>query len=124
MTDPVVLVIEDDPVVRAVTYKQITQLGYRCLMANSAEEALSNDLLNVGLIFMDIGLPGMDGICATHKIRDMEHQAAAKHVPIIALTAHSTKEACLTAGMDDFLQKPAMLSDIEQVLDRWLPKAN
>ena len=72
------------------------------------------------MILMDIGLPGIDGMQTAVEIRKLEEHQSLKRVPIIALTAHSNKEQCLLAGMDEFLQKPALLKDLETSLAKWL----
>jgi HPt (histidine-containing phosphotransfer) domain-containing protein len=65
-------------------------------------------------------MPGMDGYEATRLLREAE--SGRRHVPIVALTAHSgetDRARCLAAGMDDYLAKPATLDDLASVLDRW-----
>src|SRR5579885_3134210 len=109
----IVLIVEDDPVIRLLTRKQVLQLGYECECVETAEEAVERDRGDVGLIFMDIGLPGMDGITATMMIREQEAANKGAPVPIVGLTAHSEQEACLAAGMNDFLQKPALLTHMK-----------
>lgn len=121
MDKKVVLVVEDDPVLRMMTCRQISQLGYACESVSSGEEAVARDGFDIGLIFMDIGLPGIDGITTAMRIREQELDASRKRVPIIGLTAHSERKTCIMAGMDDFLQKPALLADLKQMLDKWLP---
>jgi CheY-like chemotaxis protein len=121
MTSTLILLVEDSPVARFVTQKQIAQLGYTSETAASGEEAVEKYDGNFSLIFMDVGLPGIDGIEATKQIRERERNQQFKHVPIIALTAHSNKEQCLAAGMDDHLQKPALIADLKRMLDSWLP---
>ncbi|MFP4164499.1 MAG: response regulator [Chitinispirillaceae bacterium] len=62
----------------------------------------------IDLIFMDVQMPGMDGLRATEAIRSKEKNSL-KRIPIIAQTASATKEEkerCLTAGVDGFLTKP------------------
>lgn len=76
------------------------------------------------LIFMDIQMPQMSGYEATRLIRD--HKATG-HIPIIALTAGTVKgerERCLAAGMNDYLSKPILLKDVENILHRYLSAAN
>jgi len=121
MTDQLILVVEDDPIVRLVAQKQLRRLGYDCKTVATGERALECDDDDIALIFMDIGLPGIDGIQTTRLIREREQHECSRRVPIVALTAHSDREQCLRAGMDDYLQKPALLNDLKQRLEKWLP---
>lgn len=116
----VILIVEDNPVLRMITQKVLRHLGYESVAVGSGEEAVAYDCVEIALIFMDIGLPGIDGTHATMMIREKELREGCKRTPIIALTAHSDQEICFLAGMDDFLQKPAMLVDLKRMLDKWL----
>ncbi|MCH7401336.1 histidine kinase N-terminal 7TM domain-containing protein [Belliella kenyensis] len=72
------------------------------------------------LIFMDIQMPEMSGYEATQEIRRIEKDTK---TPIIALTAGTVKgeyERCLEAGMDDYLSKPILVSDISAMLGKYL----
>jgi CheY-like chemotaxis protein len=121
MQNKIILVVEDDPTLQIVARMSIQHLGYRCEIAGSAEAALERDHRDVALIFMDIGLPGIQGTHATMQIREMELRQQRKRVPIVALTGHAIKEQCLEAGMDDFLLKPALLHDYQRMIEKWAP---
>ncbi|MFN3715019.1 MAG: response regulator [Alcanivoracaceae bacterium] len=77
------------------------------------------------LIFMDIQMPGMDGIETTLRLREMESEG--QRVPIVALTAHalaSERQQLLSAGMDDYLTKPVNEKQLTHVLERWARNKN
>jgi len=74
---------------------------------------------NPDLILMDIQMPIMSGYEATTAIREIETH----HTPIIALTAGTIKgekERCLQAGMDDYLSKPIVLEQFNQIISQYL----
>lgn len=76
------------------------------------------------IIFMDIGLPGMDGIQVTKKIRKSELQKGyGSPVPIVALTAKTDPTfatLCVKAGMNGFLHKPLTTDKAKEVLNEHL----
>jgi CheY-like chemotaxis protein len=119
MKRPLILVVEDDPIVRDLTTRQLVLLGFDAIAVPCGEDAVEQHHDGIALILMDIGLPGMDGIQATLMIREKELREQRQRIPIVALTAaDSTKRA--TAGIDDFLQKPALLADIKRTLAKWI----
>jgi putative two-component system response regulator len=104
---PTILVVEDEPRIREVLSGLLGALGYRLLMAASAEQAL--DALNVvspDLVLTDVHLGAMSGIdlCARLKA-DPRYEL----MPVVILTAVGDLEARvagLAAGADDFFTKP------------------
>jgi len=123
MTKPIVLVVEDDPTLRGLTRLQLRKLGCDCVLVESGEAALAYNKEHIALVFMDIGLPGMDGIYTTMLIREEELRGQKKRVPIVAVTGHADRESVMkkSVGMDDFLQKPALLNDLKQIIDKYIP---
>ena len=68
-------------------------------------------------------MPVMDGFEATARLRALE-QELGTHTAVVALTANALqgdREACLAAGMDDYLAKPFTLAQLTRILDRWAP---
>ncbi len=103
-----ILIAEDDASNFMYLQALLEEKGCKILHAHNGEQALRMGLNGhkIDLILMDIGMPVMDGITATRKIRDME-----KSIPIIAHSAFvldDAKERALEAGCDDFLTKPVM----------------
>ena len=67
---------------------------------------------------MDMHMPVMGGLEATRHIRSLE--APGEHTPIIAMTANAMdtdRQACLEAGMDDYLSKPFRLAELHAILE-------
>jgi signal transduction histidine kinase/ligand-binding sensor domain-containing protein/CheY-like chemotaxis protein len=118
-----VLVVEDQALNREVAEGMLTALGLQVATAADGREAL--DMLAAGtvdIVLMDCQMPVMDGFSATAELRRRE--GAGRRTPVIALTADATsegREACLAAGMDDYLAKPFTRVALHTVLARWLP---
>ena len=116
-----ILLVEDNIVNQKVALKILEKLGYKADVANNGLEAVDNaKRKDYDLIFMDILMPKLGGIDATTRIREVF--GAKKNPKIIAMTADtmmSDREACLNAGMDDYLNKPIRVEDLRVVLDKW-----
>jgi PAS domain S-box-containing protein len=129
-----ILLVEDNPVNREVACGMLETLNLRIDTAENGREAVAAvESGEYALIFMDCQMPEMDGFTATQLIREREASTtppshinvhrSLSHVPIVALTAHAMqgdRELCLAAGMDDYLTKPFTLSQLKQVLARWV----
>ena len=104
-----VLLVEDNLVNQRVAARMLQNLGHSVQIANDGRDALSVlDRETFDLVFMDIQMPGIDGLTATRMIRDREKETGS-HIPIVAMTAHAMKgdqERCLASGMDGYLSKP------------------
>jgi PAS domain S-box-containing protein len=121
-----ILLAEDNITNQQVAVGLLKRLGLRAdAVANGAEAIKALETLPYDLVLMDVQMPEMDGLEATRRIRS-PHSAVRNHeVPIIAMTAsamQSDREACLNAGMNDYVSKPVSRSVLAEALDRWLPK--
>ncbi|MBY0551151.1 MAG: response regulator [Candidatus Obscuribacterales bacterium] len=119
-----ILVVEDQVVLQYVAKRQLGLLGYEPDFAEDGIKAVQMAVSSkYDIVFMDVMLPEMDGLKATGLIREAE-QVSGTRTPIIGMTAYSLRDKCLEAGMDDFLQKPVMLEQLEKVLLKWLPEGS
>lgn len=102
-----ILVVDDNPTNLKLAMCVLELEGYLVDQAIDAEQALIflRDIVP-DLIFMDISLPGMDGLTLTRMLKDQDRF---KHVPIVALTAFAMKgdeERAREAGCDGYIAKP------------------
>lgn len=118
--DKLILIAEDDAVLRLIIVKQLSKLGYvGHVVENGAEAVVMAAKIPYKLILMDIQMPKLDGVEATKAIRKAE-QKTGRRVPIVALTATTDRQTCLNAGMDDFLSKPITIEQLQSAVDRWV----
>ncbi|MDH1528987.1 response regulator [Pseudomonas mosselii] len=117
-----VLLVEDNPVNQSVIEAMLRSLGFEVSLAMDGAQAV--DLVGqqrFAAVLMDCRLPHVDGYEATRRIRQLPGSAG---LPIIALTASALqgdRERCLAAGMNDYLSKPFKRTDLQRILQRWLP---
>ncbi|MCP3983237.1 MAG: response regulator [bacterium] len=124
MTSARILLVEDNPVNQAVAVAMLEDLGHEIDAAYNGAEALEFMAgSEYELVFMDCGMPVMDGFAATVAIRQREAAVPhGGHVPVVAFTANLSAEDrqdCLRAGMDDCLSKPFTKEQLGQIVDKW-----
>jgi CheY-like chemotaxis protein/anti-sigma regulatory factor (Ser/Thr protein kinase) len=113
-----IMVVEDNKINQIVVTSLLQTMGFHDVdVAEDGLMALQQlELNNYDLIFMDMQMPGMDGLTATRRIREQ-----CKHRPlmIVAMTANAFDEdrrRCFEAGMDDFMAKPFTKKDLARIL--------
>jgi len=118
---PLVLVVDDDENHQKLMLLLAEQLGIQTHIAVSCHQAIDAlQTISFDVILMDYRMPEVDGVLCTQRIRTL--QAPAK-VPIVAVTAHATpsnREIFKIAGLDDVLEKPFTLEQLQEKLDFWL----
>jgi two-component system, sensor histidine kinase and response regulator len=120
-----VLLVEDNAVNRRVAEHQLRKLGCAVSIACNGVEGVAAVLAGgFDLVLMDCQMPLLDGFDATRQIR--QHEAGdTRRLPVIALTANALagdREACLAAGMDDYLSKPLDPAALAACIGRWAPR--
>ncbi|UWQ49485.1 response regulator [Leisingera caerulea] len=118
-----VLVAEDNAVNRVLMEKFLQPTPAEVVFAENGREAVAQfEAFAPDIILMDMSMPEMDGLEATRAIRALARPQPA----IVALTANafdSDREACLAAGMDEFMSKPVNRGKLLDLLVQLAPQA-
>jgi CheY-like chemotaxis protein len=107
MTGSKILVIEDNLMNLTLATDLLEANGFVVSPARTAEEGLRMaQAVLPDLVLMDMGLPGMDGLCAT---KELKANPATRHLMVVGLTSHAMKgdeEIALNAGCEGYVTKP------------------
>ena len=119
-----VLLVEDNPVNQLIGQEFLQALGLPVRTVDDGEQALAACLEKPpAVVLMDLQMPGMDGLEAARRLRQLQAEQRWPGAPIIALTAHaadSDRHACLAAGMNEMLTKPLGLETLRLMLQKFL----
>ena len=116
-----ILVAEDQYMIRELMETVLTQAGHEVVLVQNGAEAI--EALEGGdfdMVLMDVGMPEMDGISATRRIRRMDERV--RNIPIIALTAYAMDEdveRCRAAGASQHLSKPVKRDELLRTVAKW-----
>ena len=115
-----ILLAEDNTVNQKLALRLLERMGYRAdLAANGLEVLEALQRQRYDMILMDVQMPEMDGLEASHAIQ--EEWPAEEHPRIVAMTANAMqgdREECLAAGMHDYLTKPIQFKALQEALER------
>lgn len=116
-----ILVVDDDPDIRHILRERLESYGYLVETAADGPAAIERlEHLSLSGIFLDIRMPGMDGIEVLARIR-----ARSLTIPVVMVTAAGTAELAnvsLEAGAQACLFKPFDQTQIKQVVERWFDR--
>jgi len=108
-----ILVVEDDSDARSLLAATLRRAGFAVLEAASGEAALTAiEDEDIGLVILDVGLPGISGTDVVHALRERPQTAT---LPVILLTGNAGEYGLVTglgAGADDYLEKPFNLNEL------------
>ncbi len=116
-----ILVAEDNAINQKLALQMLRRMGYRADVAGDGREVLQAlERQSYDVVLMDVQMPEMDGLEATRRI--VQQWTAEQRPRIIAMTANAMlgdREACLAAGMDDYISKPIRVKELQIALERW-----
>ena len=114
-----VLIVEDNIVSQEFAAEALKRLGHEVTIAGEGARALALlESTRFDLVFMDVQLPGIDGLEVTRRFRAHERERGT-HTPVYAITAHTAREErenCMAAGMDGVLTKPIDRAELARVV--------
>lgn len=117
-----ILLAEDNIVNQKVALRMLERIGYRADVVNNGAEAIAHlQRIPYDVVLMDVQMPELDGLEATRQIRSQWQSAARPW--IIAMTAgamEGDRQACLEAGMDDYITKPVKLDALQSALEQFI----
>ncbi len=120
-----ILLAEDNVVNQKLALRLLQQMGYRADLASNGVEAIESlTRQTYDLVLMDVQMPEMDGLEASRRITARWN--AAERPRIVAMTANAMqgdREACLAAGMDDYVTKPIRVEALVEALQRTQARA-
>jgi PAS domain S-box-containing protein len=115
-----ILLVEDHPTNQKLALGLLEKWGHQATLARNGQEAIDIlDRQSFDVVLMDMQMPVMGGIEATEHIRAREAELNLPRTPIIAMTAaamQDDRDACLAAGMDDYLSKPIKVRELQEKL--------
>jgi two-component system, sensor histidine kinase and response regulator len=117
------LIVEDSPTQQFLYAALCKRFGYDAYIAKTGEEALAAlKQASYSAVLLDIGLPGISGLKVARELRWTEI-GTPRHTPVIGISgaepANQARQACIDAGMDDYLSKPVSAEAFRRMLLRW-----
>ena len=115
-----ILLAEDNAVNQKLALRMLERMGYRADVAASGLEVLQAlQRQPYDLVLMDMQMPEMDGLEATRQIVKEWKEARPRIIAMTANAMQEDREACLAAGMDDYISKPVQVADLQNAIEHW-----
>lgn len=122
MTEQKILIVDDDPNIRAALQQAVNPLALEVETAANGQEALERVAhQDYDLILLDLTMPGMDGLAVLHRVVELRPD-----IRVMLMSAHGTIETAVEAiktGAVDFIQKPVVPEELRKALAAMLDPA-
>ena len=115
-----ILVVEDERTLRGLRAAQLKFCGLEADFALDGMEAVQRfGEQSYSLVLMDIALPRLSGLDACRRMRAWEQEKNLAPAIVVAVSSEAQIGECLAAGMNDFYQKPLLMPQLRELLQRW-----
>ena len=112
----IVMVVEDEPAFAGILYDLAHEMGYRCLVAQGADEGLQLARQFVpSAVLLDMRLPDRPGLSL---LQDLKEDPRTRHIPVHIVSSEGRSDAALHMGAIGFAQKPASRDELRDVFRR------
>jgi PAS domain S-box-containing protein len=123
---PKILVVDDVDINRKLLVRNLQKANYQCLEASNGEDALKifKTTPGIDIIFMDVVMPGIDGLETTRRIRHYEKEQQLPSVFIVAVSGNALEsqvQEALQAGINNYITKPYKKEEIFKTIANWRP---
>jgi PAS domain S-box-containing protein len=123
---PKILVVDDVDINRKLLVHNLQKANYTCLEASNGEDTLKifKTTPEIDIIFMDIVMPGIDGLETTRRIRHYEKEQQLPSVFIVAVSGNALEsqvQEALQAGINNYITKPYKKEEIFKMISGWRP---
>lgn len=114
--------VEDNVLNQKLIFLTLSKYGFEIDVANNGKEAVNRlEKKDYDIILMDLMMPVMDGLEATHEIREREKDSGKNNI-IIGLTANTydaDRDKCLRNGMDEYMAKPFDIEKFDEIIRKF-----
>ena len=122
MSDPVILLIDDEKAYAKVIKEALEKIGVRVYLAHDAMEALNQySEINPDLILLDVMMPGVDGLSLLRWLREHSEQDSVPIHIVSAKAQQTDRDAAMKAGANGFLSKPFTVDELRDVISQYVP---
>ena len=115
-----ILIVDDNADSLEILSLRVTKFGYEAVKACNSKEAITHAEAELpDIIFMDLGLPDVDGVKTTAILK---RNPKTSHIPVVAVTARMSelwREKALKAGIVAYLQKPVAPQTLKHTIERF-----
>ena len=114
------LIAEDNIINQKIAVSTLSRMGYKPDVVNNGQKAVEAVMVKkYDIILMDMMMPVMNGIDASYKIIEQLGENSPVIIAMTAAALDEDKQKCFNAGMKDFISKPFVIEDLQELIEKW-----